>query len=197
MEKREMEVLWNFYYGIGQVEMIWIDDVIKLVNDNFIRKIYEITDNDFSEKWYLIRTKAEKSFIIKSKYKNKYAVDIMKEFKNKYKFYEITTDVIKMYDNNIFPIVYKVYTDNYYDFEENINKAFFNNFYFEKDKKFHAIKEYRNKVKHEIFDKEEDAIYWCSCYELSKDEILINNIRPLNLENIVYDYTLKGGFKND
>ena len=30
-----------------------------------------------------------------------------KEFKNKYKFYEITTDVIKMYDNNIFPIIIK------------------------------------------------------------------------------------------
>ena len=37
-------------------------------------------------------------------------------------------------------------------------------------------------------DKETDAIYWCSDFDITKEQILSNDIRPFNLNEKVYNY---------
>ena len=191
MEKREYEILWNYYYGLGKVTKVGIEDIRTLDKKKLIKRIYEIIDNDYNEVWYLIRDKKEKSHILKSKYGNYYANELMKEFNEKYTFFKITTDLIKMFDKNIYPIVIKVKEEdfnNFYNNEKNINNAFFNNYYSYIDNTYKSVREYRNKVETETFDKEEDAVYWCSNIELTKQQILSNNIRPFDLKEKVYNY---------
>lgn len=186
-----MEVLWNYYYGMGKTAMIWIDDFKLLDKENKIKRIYEVIDKDFDEVWYLVRDYNEKSYIVKSKYGNSYAIDVMKQFKDKYNFFKISTELIKIYDEEKYPIVFKVTEERYYkyyDEKNNINNAFFNNYYCYTGKIYKAVRIYRNKIENEIFNKEDDVIYWCSNFELQKEDIISNSIRPLNLKNKVYDY---------
>ena len=193
MEKREYNILCNYYYGIGKTEIIGIEDIRILYKKNLIKKIYEIIDNDYNETWYLIKDKKEKNYIFKSKYGNSYANNIMKEFKDKYTFYKITTDLIKMYNSNIYPIVFKIEENSFYQFydnKRNINNAFFNNYYCHANNIYKAIREYRNKVEMEIFENEEDAIYWCSDFNITKHQILNTNIRPINIKEKIYYYNL-------
>ena len=51
MEKREIEVMWNYYYGMSKATMIWEKEMEQLHNKGIIKKIYEIIDNDFNEIW--------------------------------------------------------------------------------------------------------------------------------------------------
>ena len=101
MEKREIEVMWNYYYGMSKATMIWEKEMEQLHNKGIIKKIYEITDNDFNEIWYLIRDNKEKSYIIKSKCGNVYARDIMLTYKNNYNFCKISSEVIKIFDKEL------------------------------------------------------------------------------------------------
>lgn len=78
MEKRELEVMWSYYYGMSKVTMIWEQEMMQLHEKGIIKKIYEIIDDEFNEVWYLIRDIKEKSYILKSKCGNEYARDIMK-----------------------------------------------------------------------------------------------------------------------
>lgn len=191
MERREYEVLWSYYYGMGKTTMAGIDTIRELDKKKVIKKIYEITDNDYNEVWYLIRDAKEKSYILKSKCGNTYANDVMKEFKAKYEFYRITTDVIKIFNNDIYPIVFKIKEQDfgkYYDELRNINNAFFHNYYCHINNTYKTIREYRNKVEVETFDKETDAIYWCSDFDITKEQILSNDIRPFDLNEKVYNY---------
>ncbi len=193
MEKREYEVLWSYYYGMGKTTMAGIETIRELDRKKVIKKIYEIIDNDYNEVWYLIRDSKEKSYILKSKCGNAYANDAMREFKNKYEFYKITTDVIKKFNDDVYPIVFKVKEQDfkkYYDETKNINNAFFRNYYCHINNAYKTIREYRNKVEVETFDKETDAIYWCSDFDITKEQILSNDIRPLNLNEKVYNYDL-------
>lgn len=191
MEKREIEVMWNYYYGMSKVTMIWKEEFQQLHKKQIIKKIYEIIDNEFNEIWFLIRDIKEKSYIIKSKCGNVYAKDIMKEFKSDYNFYKIDSEIIKKFDKGLFPVVFKIQSKDYETFYNeitNTNYAFFNNYYCCINNKYKSIREYRNKIEFEVFDKEEDSIYWCSDYSKTKETILKNNIRPLNLNEMVYEY---------
>ncbi len=193
MEKREYEVLWNYYYGMSKVEMIWNDKLKKLDDLRIIKRIYEVIDKEYEETWYLIRDTKETSYIIKSKRGNYYSKDFMKLYKNRYKFYQITTDLINMYDDSIYPIVFRLKDDTLYEFyniDSNTNYAFFNNYYCYHNNLYIGVRIYRNKVESERFEKEEDAIYWCSNYALTKEYILSNNKRPLNIEKMVYKYEI-------
>lgn len=191
MEKREIEVMWSYYYGMSKVTMIWEEEFEILDHKKIIKKIYEITDNEFNEIWYLIRDKKEKSYIVKSKCGNTYAKDIMKSYEKNYEFYKIDSSIIKIFEKGIFPIIFKLEENKYSDFYNEvtkINSAFFNNYYCFINNEYKAVREYRNKVETETFEKEDDAIYWCSDYLKTKEEIIKNNIRPLNLEEMVYEY---------
>lgn len=193
MEKREIEVMWSYYYGMSKVTMIWEQEMIKLHEKGIIKKIYEIIDDEFNEVWYLIRDTKEKSYILKSKCGNVYARDIMCKYKNNYNFYTISSEVIKIFDKGIFPIIFKIPSDrcnDFYNEKTNINKAFFNNYYVHSKDGYKAIREYRNKVEFETFNKEEDAIYWCSDFSITKQFILDSNKRPLNLIEMVCEYRI-------
>ena len=76
----------------------------------------------------------------------------------------------------------------YYDELKNINNAFFHNYYCHINNTYKTIREYRNKVEVETFDKETDAIYWCSDFDITKEQILSNDIRPFDLNEKVYNY---------
>lgn len=196
MEKRELEVLWNYYLGMSKVKMIWEDEMDKLHESKIIKKIYEVIDNDFNEVWYLIRDIKETSYIVKSKYGNLYSKDIMKKYKTDYEFYMITTDIIKIFQNGFFPIVFKVSENNFnnfYDEKSNKTSIFFNNYYCRTQIGFKAVREYRNKVEYEVFDTEDDAILWASDYSKTKQDITKKNIRPLNLNEMVYEYKIEKG----
>lgn len=201
MEKREFEVLNNYYYGISKVSIIWLDDMKLLDTQNKIKRIYEIIDNDYNEVWYLVRDYDEKSYILKSKCGSYYSVDIMKAFKTKYDFCQITTDLIKMYDAKSYPIVFKIKSEDfnyYYNQDKNINTAFFNCYYCCCNNTYKSVREYRNKVEYETFKKEEDAIYWCWNFKSTKSDILSSDIRPLDLKERVYNYEFtRGGDKDD
>ena len=191
MGKREYEVLWNYYYGFGKSSIVSVDTIRSLDNHGIIKKIYEVIDNDYNETWYMIRDVKEKSYILKSKWGSLYAINIMNEFRDKYVFYKITTELIKIYDNGVYPIVFKVNNTSfseYYDEKKNISKAFFNCYYCCINNEYKTIRKYNNKVETAIFNNEEDAIYWCSDYSITKDKILENNIRPFNLKERVYNY---------
>lgn len=193
MEKREIEVMWNYYYGMSKVTMIWKDEMIELDNKGIIKKIYEVVDNEFNEIWYLVRDNKEKSYIMKSKCGNVYARDIMLKYKNNYHFNTINSKVIKIFDKGIFPIIFKIPSDkyeNFYNEKDNINNIFFHNYYCNIENKFKAVREYRNKVEFEIFNKEEDAIYWCSDLSITKKFIIESNVRPLNLNEMVCEYMI-------
>lgn len=191
MEKREYDVLWNHYFGTGKVTMIWEKEMEQLVNAQTIKRIYEVIDNDYNEIWYLVKDNKEKSYIIKTKYGNLYAKDLMKKYEKKYIFFKISTEIIKIYDKGLYPVVFKVFDNdinNYYDESKNISYAFFNNYYWQFEDKYKAVREYRNKVEYEAFDSEIDAIYWASNFQLTKSDVLNNNIRPLNLMEMVFEY---------
>ena len=193
MEKREIEVMWNYYYGMSKVTMIWENEMIELHTKGIIKKIYEIIDNEFNEIWYLVRDNKEKSYIMKSKCGNVYARDIMTKYKKDYCFNTINSEVIKIFDKGIFPIIFKIPSDKYeifYNEKCNKNNIFFHNYYCKIGNKFKAIREYRNKVEFEIFNKEEDAIYWCSDLSITKDFIIESNVRPLNLNEMVCEYII-------
>lgn len=196
MEKRELEVMWNYYLGMSKVTMIWEEELNDLHKTKQIRKIYEVIDDDFNEVWYLIRDIKEASYILKSKCGNLYAKDIMKKYKTDYDFYEISTEIIKIFQNGFYPIVFKVSEsnfNNFYDEKSNKNNVFFNNYYCRTSNGYKAVREYRNKVEYEVFDKEDDAIYWSSDYAKTKAKITKNNIRPLNLSEMVYEYNFEKG----
>lgn len=193
MERREYEVLWSYYYGMGKTTMAGIETIRELDRKKVIKKIYEIIDNDYNEVWYLIRDAKEKSYILKAKCGNTYANDAMKEFQDKYEFYKITTDVIKKFNDDIYPIVFKIKEQDfskYYNETKNINNAFFHNYYCHINNTYKTIREYRNKVEVETFDKETDAIYWCSDFDITREQILSNDIRPFDLNERVYNYEL-------
>lgn len=196
MEKRELEVMWNYYLGMSKVRMIWDEEMENLHKSKIIKKIYEVIDNDFNEVWYLIRDIRETSYIVKSKYGNLYGKDIMKKYKQYYNFCIITTDVIKIFQNGFFPVVFKVSEDNfnnYYDEKSNKTNIFFNNYYCRCASKYKAVREFRNKVEYEVFDTEDDAILWSSDFSKTKQSIEKNNIRPLNLSEMVYEYMIEKG----
>ena len=193
MEKRELEVMWSYYYGMSKVTMIWEQEMRQLHEKGIIKKIYEIIDDEFNEVWYLIRDIKEKSYILKSKCGNEYARDIMKIYKSNYNFYTISSEVIKIFDKGIFPVIFKIPSDRCIDFyneKNNINKAFFNNYYVHSKDGYKAIREFRNKVEIETFNKEEDAIYWCSDFSITKQLILDSDVRPLNLIEMVCEYRM-------
>ena len=79
MEKREVEVMWSYYYGMSKVTMIFEEEMKQLHEQGIIKKIYEVVDNEFNEIWYLIRDNKEKSYIIKSKCGNVYARDVFEK----------------------------------------------------------------------------------------------------------------------
>lgn len=196
MEKREYEVMWNYYLGMSKVPMIWEKELEELHISQVIRKIYEVIDNDFNEIWYLVRTNDEKSYILKSKCGNLYAKDIMQKYRELYNFYEVSTEIIKIYEKGYYPVVFKVSENDFFSFyneKNNKSQIFFNNYYCYSKNQYKAVREFRNKVEYEIFDKEEDTVYWLSDFAISKDEILKNNIRPLNLMERVYEYRKDGG----
>lgn len=193
MEKREIEVMWSYYYGMSKVTMIWEQEMMQLHNKGIIKKIYEIIDNEFNEVWYLVRDIKEKSYILKSKCGNVYARDIMQVYKKNYNFYKISSEIIKIFDKGVFPIIFKVPYDkyvNFYNEKNNTNNAFFNNYYCHTQDGYKAIREYRNKVEVETFNKEDDAIYWCSDFSITKEFILKSNVRPLNLIEMVCEYII-------
>lgn len=193
MEKREIEVMWSYYYGMSKVTMIWEQGMKELHDKGIIKKIYEIVDDEFNEVWYLIRDNKEKSYIIKSKCGNAYARDIMLSYKKQYNFYTINSEVIKIFDKGIFPIIFKIPSDKYkdcYDEKNNCNKFFLKNYYCNINNSYKAIREYRNKIEMETFNKEEDAIYWCSDFSITKEYILDSNTRPLNLIEMVCEYRI-------
>lgn len=200
MEKREFEVLNNYYYGIGKTSIIWLDDMKLLDAQNKIKRIYEIIDNDYNETWYLVRDHDERSYILKPKCGSYYSIDIMKEFKTKYDFFQITTDLIKMYDAKKYPIVFKIKSedfDYYYNQDKNINTAFFNCYYCCCNNVYRSVREYRNKIEYETFTKEEDAIYWCWNLKTTKSDILNSDVRPLDLKERVYNYEFTRGGKEN
>ena len=191
MEKREFKVLRNCYYGIGKVCSIWRNEIYLLDKKNLIRKIYEVVDDEYNEVWYLIRDINENSFIVKNKYGKEYAKNMMNCYREKYKFNKISTKLIKMFDKNIFPIIFKISSDKYLSFyneETNKNFAFFDNYYTKINNQYKCVRIYRNKVEFETFSNEEDAIYWCSDYTISKIKIINSAVRPLNLFDKVYIY---------
>ena len=191
IEKRDYEVLRNYYFGLGKTNIIWVDTLKEMDKKGLIKKIYEIIDNDYNESWFLVKDVNNKNYILKSKHGISYSSDVMKEFKNKYIFYKTTTDLIKLYDSNIYPIIFKINCNDfnlYYDEERNINSAFFSNYYCCCKNKYKAVREYRNKVEMAIFIKEEDAVYWCSDFNTSKKRATESNIKPVNLMKKVYIY---------
>lgn len=196
MEKRELKVMWNYYLGMSRVPMIWEKELEQLHRKKAIKKIYEVIDYKFNEIWYLIRDSSERSYIIKAKYGNIYAKDVMKKYRAFYDFYKISTEIINIFEKGIYPIVFKISEDNFdnlYDKSCNKSNAFFNNYYCISKNKYKAVREYRNKIEYEVFDREEDAIYWASDYSKLKEDILKNNIRPLNLFERVYEYRAEKG----
>lgn len=190
MEHRELEVMWNYYYGMSKASMIWKEELEELHYKKMIKRIYEIIDDEFNEVWYLIRDKKEKSYILKSKCRNEYSKDFMQQYKP---IYKISSEVIKMFDKGIYPIIFKIPADiysNFYNEEKNVNYSFFKNYYSCIQNNYKAVREYRNKVEFEVFTKEEDAIYWCSDFSITKDFILKSNTRPLNLIEMVCEYKI-------
>ena len=197
MEKREIEVMWNYYYGMSKLPSIGKEELEILDSKNIIRRIYEVIDNEYNETWYLIRDKNERSYVLKSKIRNTYTKDIIKKYISKYNFYQLTTDCIKIYDKGFFPIVAKVSEEILNNLEENknLNNFIFNNYYCycKLDDVFKAVRIYRNKAELEVFTNEDDAIYWCFDFSITKEDILKNNIRPLNQKERVYEYKLEKG----
>ena len=195
-----IEVLNNYYYGIGKASIIWLDDMKSLDTQNKIKRIYEIIDNDYNETWYLVRDFDERSYILKTKRGSYYSVDIMKEFKTKYNFFQITTDLIKMFDAKEYPIVFKVKSedfDYYYNRDKNVNTAFFNFYYCKCNNVYKSVREYRNKTEYETFSREEDAIYWCWNLKTTKSDIINSDVRPLDLKERVYNYEFTRGGKEN
>lgn len=167
MEKRDLEVLKSHYYGFSKSKMIWIEDLEYLDNSDNIRRIYEIVDKKYDEIWYMIKDKEYKTYIMKSKRNNEYSSLLVKPYKEKYDIFQIDTKVIEMYDKGIFPIVYKVSQEKFYEYYNKILKdrnSFLNSFYcYDNDSnKYKAVKIYRNKYEYETFRDELDTIKWCN-----------------------------------
>lgn len=195
MEKREYELLWNYYIGMSKTPIIWEKEINDLHITKKIKKIYEVIDKEYGETWYLLRTSNSKSYIVKTKCGNLYAIDLMDKYRQFYDFNTIDTDVIKIFAHGYFPVIFKVsYKDfcNYYNKNNNKNTAFFTNYYCFYNRKYIAVREIRNKVEAEFFSTEIDAIYWLSDFSKTKKDIEKNNIRPLNLMERVYEYKEKG-----
>ena len=192
MEYREFEVMRNYYYGESKTPMIWSEEFNKLDQTNVIRKIYEIKNTKYNETWYVVRDNKEASYILKNRCGNEYAIDIMKLFKEKYDFYTINSDVIEIFDDGYFPIVFHISKEEFlsnYVPSRNMSKAFFNNYYCNDGSIYKCIREYRNKVQYEEFSNELDAIYWCYHIKLSKKSVL--NINKNNdLYYCVYEVDL-------
>ncbi len=190
MEKRELEVMLNYYRGTSKLPLIWDNDVMELHQKKLIRKIYEVIDKEFDETWYLIRDTKEHSYIVKPKFGNTLSKDMMKKYRKKYDFNRIDTEILKKFENGFFPIVFKVSKIDFrkfYNKLDNKNNAFFNNYYCCWNVKYRAVRIYNNKVEYKTFEDEDDAIYWCSQYKKTKDDILKNKIRPTNLIDYVYE----------
>ena len=143
-----------YYYGISKMRIIWKDELEVMDKKGEIKRIYEIVDNEFNEKWYYIKDKKENGYIVKNRIGAAYGANIMEKYKNTYSFCRLGTDLIKIIDDGIFPIVVKVNKENfynYYDKERNINNFFFNSYYCEEDRRYSAVKSYRNKNEFKSF----------------------------------------------
>lgn len=164
MLKKDGEMLHAYYYGISKMRIIWNDDLKKMDQDNKIQKIYEVIDSEFNETWYYIKDIKENGYIVKNRLGREFGSKIMNKYKIKYPFNRIGTEIMKLIDDGIFPIVVKVKKEKfniYYDSSKNINNFFFNNYYCESDDKFIAVKSFRNKVEYLEFNDEILAIRWC------------------------------------
>lgn len=188
MEKRELEVMWNHHYGTGKAKMVWIDVVDLLDKENKIRKIYQIIDKEYNDSWFLVRDINEASYILKTKKGNEYSVEVMKKYKKKYEFYKVSTELIEIFDRNIYPIAFRLDNsrfDKYYNKEKNISSAFFRNYFTYSNGIYKVVREYRNKVEYEEFENELDALQWCVDFNSDKDNLLI---KRNNLKESIYYY---------
>ena len=185
MLKKELEMIHAYYYGISKMRIIWKDELEVMDKKGEIKRIYEIVYNEFNEKWYYIKDKKENGYIVKNRIGAAYGANIMEKYKNTYSFCRLGTDLIKIIDDGIFPIVVKVNKENfynYYDKERNINNFFFNSYYCEEDRRYSAVKSYRNKNEFQRFDNELEAIKWCRSFKYST-----SNIADKRLIETVYE----------
>ena len=188
MEKRELEVMWNFYYCTGVAKIVWIDFIDKLDIENKIKKIYQVIDKEYNDSWFLVIDDRDRNYLLKTRHGLEYSIVAMSKYKGKYEFYKISTDLIKIYGNGIYPIVFKLNEEQfnrYYHKEENLNSAFFNNYILYDKGIYKTVRDFRNKIEYEEFENKYDAIQWCISPDLSKDNLII---KKNNLENYIYDY---------
>jgi len=192
MDRKDFEILWNYYYGLGKTKIIWSEEIKELISKNKIRKVFEVIDEEFDEVWYMIKDNKDRRYIVKNKQGDIYARDIMKQYRYKYRFNKIDIEVIKLFANKFYPIVYKVNEEQFtrnYDIRKNKNYAFYNLYYTFTGNYYKGIREFRNKLEYTTFTNEEDMIMWCKEFDINKSEIKERSDKPMNLLNYVYDIT--------
>ena len=165
MLKKECEMIHSYYYGFSKMKIIWEKELSDMVKEKRIRKVYEIIDNDYNEIWYYLRDVNENSYIIKNRVGRNYGYRLMNKYKNKLKIYRISTSIISIIDNGIFPITAKVRKEKffeYYNKEKNTSNFCFNGYYCEDNGVYLAVKSIRNKVEYKEFSDELKTIEWCN-----------------------------------
>ena len=71
-------------------------------------KIREVIDKEYNDSWFLVIDDKDRNYLLKTRHGLEYSIVAMSKYKGKYEFYKISTDLIKIYGNKIYPIVFKL-----------------------------------------------------------------------------------------
>lgn len=118
INKHEIECMMNYYYGNSQLEEIGYSELKRIDDDNNLKRIYGIYDEDERDAWYLICTKKGKSKILPYNRDGMNSNKIVEQFKNNTEFFHIRTDLLKKHIRGIYPLFYK---NDEVDYKRKIN----------------------------------------------------------------------------
>lgn len=197
INKHEIECIINYYYGNSELKEIDYSYLKQLDNDNNIKRIYGIYDNNEIDAWYLICTKHGKSRIVPKKIGNLLGCDIVNEFKSKYEFIHIRPDLIKKYARGIFPIIYKnedISTKRKPNFDKYMGKHNYPLIYAKYGKNFITFSNYKSIKLMNKFNSEAEAILSLITACDITNEICFNNLFSYVVDNRTHELEISGEF---
>lgn len=193
LNKQELECMSNYYYGNSDLEEIGYIELKDIYDNQNIKRIYEIYEEDEHDSWFLICTKKGKSKIVPKKRGDIEGYKIVNLLKKEFECFHIRPDVLKKFARGIYPLFYKNDEIDYkrkIDCEEYLKTSKYPFCYAKFGKHFLTFSNYKNIIVMNKVNSEEEAIMSLLCASECEDKIVNNDLFMFIIDNQNYDHEL-------
>ena len=195
INKHEIECMINYYYGNSELNEIDYSSLKELVDNDNLKRIYGIFDNNEKDAWYLICSKHGKSRIVPKRYGNFLGCEIVEKFKDKCEFIHIRPTLIKRYARGIFPIIYKnedISTKRKPVFDKYMSKHYYPLIYAKYGRNYITFSNYKGIKMMNKFSSEAEAILSLITTCDTTEEICFDNLFLYVVDNRKHELELNG-----